>query len=57
MATERCAGVITVSDAVDEDPEAAALIRRLAALQRDRWLRGIRESESLDTMLVMVPCD
>jgi coenzyme F420 hydrogenase subunit beta len=40
-------GLITVSDAVTEDPDAVALIEKLAVLQRERWLGDPPASESV----------
>ena len=48
-------GLITVSDAVTEDPEAVALIEKLATLQRKRWLGDSPESTLFDLAPAMVP--
>ncbi len=48
-------GLITVSDAVTEDPAAVALIEKMGTQQRKRWLGDSPESASFDLAPAIVP--
>ena len=48
-------GLITVFDADTDDPDAVALISRLAVQQRKRWLGDLPQSGFLDLAPALVP--